>query len=59
MQRSPQTHHKTLGVLASAVIWDYLGLALRLNGCGACNASNLLVVPFERSLAAYTFRSPP
>ena len=27
MQRSPQTHQKTLGVLASAVIWGYLGLS--------------------------------
>jgi hypothetical protein len=34
MQRSPQTHQRTLGVFASAVIWGYLGLANRLSGCG-------------------------
>jgi len=34
MQRNPQTHQKTLGVFGGAVIWGYLGLANRLNGCG-------------------------
>jgi hypothetical protein len=34
MKRIPQTHQKTLGVFGAAVIWGYLGLAFRLNGCG-------------------------
>jgi hypothetical protein len=34
MQRTLQTHQKTLGVLRGAVIWGYLGLACRLSGCG-------------------------
>jgi hypothetical protein len=34
MQRTLQTHQKTLGVLRGAVIWGYLGLAFRLSGCG-------------------------
>jgi hypothetical protein len=34
MKRDPQTHQKTLGVFASAVIWGYLGLGYRLIGCG-------------------------
>jgi hypothetical protein len=34
MQRNPQHTRKPLGVLRGAVIWGYLGLANRLNGCG-------------------------
>ena len=34
MKGTLQTHQKTLGVLRAAVIWGYLGLANRLNGCG-------------------------
>ena len=34
MKGTLQTHQKTLGVFASAVIWGYLGLANRLSGCG-------------------------
>jgi hypothetical protein len=34
MQRTLQAHQKTLGVFGGAVIWGYLGLANRLNGCG-------------------------
>lgn len=32
--RTLQTPQETLGVLAGAVILGYLGLALRLSGCG-------------------------
>ncbi len=34
MQRTLQTHQKPLGIFPGAVIWGYLGLAYRLNGCG-------------------------
>ena len=32
--RTLQPHQKTPAILATAVIWGYLGLANRLNGCG-------------------------
>jgi hypothetical protein len=34
MKRTLQTHQKNPGVFGGAVIWGYLGLAFRLNGCG-------------------------
>lgn len=34
MQRILQTHQKPPRQIVSAVIWGYLGLAYRLNGCG-------------------------
>jgi len=34
MQRTLQTHRKTLGVLGNSVISGYSGLAFRLSGCG-------------------------
>jgi len=34
MKGTLQPHQKLHGVFAGAVIWGYLGLAFRLNGCG-------------------------
>jgi len=57
MQRTLQTHQKTLGVLRGAVIWGYLGSANRLIGCGGgCNITNLLAILFSRSLIGMTYK---